>query len=552
VIVSNIQFAYNRSAETWSGGADIQLLPAGVTIKAAPPVYGLGIRRGAFDYAGFGAKFEVPPQLFPGIGLREIGGAVGIRPLRFTGRLAINAGGVVTIDGTAFMAFAGPEQPYDFTTEMAPPGLGTLAGRTMDSYSIALGGTASLTVPRLGELPLVESYVFYAYPDYLEFGGKAELKVIGDRFKIKGQVDGFADVGSKLFNLEGKVEACLDLELFDACPEVGAVVSSKGIGFCTIVPVPLTPFGPVIPVPAGVGYKWGDAWPPDVMVFSCDRGPYRESKPGAAAAQAGARTFTVPRGAPSAAVRIAGSGGPPSVLLSGPRGERIALPQTDPATANPNAVSLAIPETRTTQVFLKSPSPGRWTVTAQAGSAIARVAGAAGLPAPRVRARVTGRGHRRALVYSGARRGMAFVERGPRTASPLGRAGAPRGRIRFRPAPGRRGRRTIVALVERGGVVTQRVTVARYSAPSPPRPGRPRALRAVRRGGALVVRWRGAAGARGYAVTVRPRGAPAILRVTRGRRVRIPLRRGARGSVLVAALGTGSRTGPLARRPIPR
>jgi PKD repeat protein len=548
VIVSNIQFTYNRSAETWSGGADIQLLPAGVTIKAAPPVYGLGLRRGAFDYAGFGAKFEIPPQLFPGIGLREIGGAVGIRPLRFTGRLAINAAKVVTIDGTAFMAFASPEQPYTFTSEMAPPGLGALAGRRMDSYTIALGGTASLAVPRLGEFPLVESYVFYAYPDYVEFGGKAELKVLGDRFKVKGQVDGFADVGSELFNLEGQVEACLDLELFDACPSVGAVVSSKGIGFCTIVPIPVTPFGPVIPVPAGVGYKWGDAWPPDVMVFSCDRGPYRESKPSAAAAQAGTRTFTVPRGAPSASVRISGSGGPPSVVLSGPRGERIALPQTDPSTANPGAVSMAIPETSTTQVFLKDPSPGRWTVT---GSTVSGVASAAGLPVPRVRARVIGRGHRRTLVYSGARRGIAFVERGARTSSPIGRARGARGRIRFAPADGSRGRREIVALIERNGVTTQSATVARYAAPGPARPARPRGLRVKRRRDTLTVSWKGSG--RGFAVTVDPRVGPTILKVTRGHRVRIRgLSRRARGTVRVGALGPGTRTGPQARRAIPR
>ena len=36
----------------------------------------------------------------------------------------------------------------------------------MDSHTIAIGGTAALTVPKLGEFPLVESYVCYAYPGY--------------------------------------------------------------------------------------------------------------------------------------------------------------------------------------------------------------------------------------------------------------------------------------------------------------------------------------------------------------------------------------------------
>jgi hypothetical protein len=101
--------------------------------------------------------------------------------------------------------------------------------------------------------------------------------------------------------------------------------------------------------------------------------------------------------------------------------------------------------------------------------------------------------------------------------------------------------------------MTTSLTVARYSAPAPRRPGRPRRLRVTRRGAALLVRWRAAPGARAYAVTVRARNAPAILRVTRRRSVRIRgLARHARGTVLVGGLRTGTRTGPQARRPIPR
>jgi hypothetical protein len=101
--------------------------------------------------------------------------------------------------------------------------------------------------------------------------------------------------------------------------------------------------------------------------------------------------------------------------------------------------------------------------------------------------------------------------------------------------------------------MTTSLTVARYSAPAPRRPGRPRRLRVTRRGAALLVRWRAAPGARAYAVTVRARNAPAILRVTRRRSVRIRgLARHARGTVLVGGLRAGTRTGPQARRRIPR
>ena len=559
LIVSNLQFEYSRSKEVWSGGADIQLLPAGIVIRASPPPpdYGFGLRGGAFDHAGGGVKFEVPPrpQLFPGIGLVEIGGAVGVNPLRFTGRLAIDAGGIVTIDSSAFMAFATPESPYDFPEQYAPPGLEFLAGRRLDSYAFALGGTAGFTVPKLGKFDLVNSYVFYQYPTYVEFGGKATLDPFGDRLKINGEIGGWANVERQLFNLEGQVEACVDVDIFDHCVGVGALVSSKGIAFCTQVPLPLTPFGPVVPVPAGVGYRWGQGFPPDIMVFSCDREPYGEKKP-VSAAQSGS-SFVVERGVPSTSVRVRGRGGPPRLLLSGPRGERIAIPQTDPATANRDVMALQIDETDTTEVFLKKPSAGRWRVTAQEGSpSIASVASAAGLREPRIRARVSGRGRKRTLRYAidaaGGQR-VTFVERGARTYSVIGRARGRRGKLRFRPADGRRGRRVIQALVERNGVTTKVVGVTRYLAPSPARPARPRGLRVRRRGGRLIVRWRRVAGAKSYAVTVVPRGAPPVMRFTRRRTVRIGgVARRARGSVLVGALDAANRTGAPAKARIPR
>jgi hypothetical protein len=145
------------------------------------------------------------------------------------------------------------------------------------------------------------------------------------------------------------------------------------------------------------------------------------------------------------------------------------------------------------------------------------------------------------------------VERGARTYSVIGRARGARGRIRFTPADGRRGRRDVLAVVERDGVVVRSLRVARYEAPSPARPGRPRAVRVTRRGGTVVVRWRGVPGVRTYAVTLQLRNAPAVLRVTRRHVVRFGgVARGARGVVLVGGLGIGSATGKQARAVVPR
>jgi hypothetical protein len=254
---------------------------------------------------------------------------------------------------------------------------------------------------------------------------------------------------------------------------------------------------------------------------------------------------------------VRGRGGPPRLLLSGPRGERISVPQTDPATANPDVVALSVDETATTEVFLRHPSAGRWTVSTQDGSpGIASIRSAAGLRDPRVRARVTGGGHRRVLRYSiAAAKGqrVTFVEQGGRTYSVIGTVRNRRGRLRFAPAQGRHGRRTIKAVIERNGVATKVLRVAHYAAPADARPARPRGLRVRRRGGTLVVKWRRVPGIRSYVVTAVPRGAPPIMRVTRRHVVRIRgLQRRARGRVLVGGLGPSNRVGRQAKARIPR
>jgi hypothetical protein len=148
---------------------------------------------------------------------------------------------------------------------------------------------------------------------------------------------------------------------------------------------------------------------------------------------------------------------------------------------------------------------------------------------------------------------VTFVERGGRTYSVIGTVGDRSGKLRFRPAEGRRGRRQIEALVQRNGVTTKILRVASYAAPANARLSKPRRVRVRRRGNRLVVSWRRTAGAQSYAVTVVPRGAPPVMRVTRRRSVRVGgLPRRARGAVLVAALDAGSTVGRSARARIPR
>ena len=556
--VTDLFFEYQRTGEIWRGGANFQLAAVSpVQIKAAPPPpdYGFGLKGGSFEYAGGGVAFPNPPrpQLFPGIGLVEIGGSIGIDPVRFTGRMAIDVGGLFVIDGTVFVGLASEDARYKFPAEFAPTGLGFLAGRTLDSVSIAIGGEAKIKVPVLGEIPLVNAHVFYAYPDYAEFGGFFKYN-LADRFSVEGKVGGFASVGTRTFNLEGEVKGCADIEVTTFCLNVGAVVSSKGIGFCTIVPIPIPIVGGTVPVPAGIGYTWGGSV--DVQVFSCDIGPYREVRPAARGAQAG-QGFSLDAGLPSAMVRIRGRGGVPSVTVTGPKGEKFLAGGVEKGAVSSSVVVIPQTPDNTLLIGLKKPSAGRWTVTAREGSVpVTSVAAADGLDAPRVSVSVEGAGAQRVLSYKVAvadGQRVSFAEKGARTWHVIGAARGASGRLAFTPALGRSGTRTIVALVERDGVLVKTLNVTRFAVGRAPRPAAPAVLRVRRERGGLAISWRRVPGAARYAVSVRVSRRPDVFRVTRAPQLFVAgVDRAVRGTVIVAGLRADSVTGARTSRPIGR
>jgi hypothetical protein len=153
----------------------------------------------------------------------------------------------------------------------------------------------------------------------------------------------------------------------------------------------------------------------------------------------------------------------------------------------------------------------------------------------------------RTLVYrimGGKGRTITFAERGSRTAHLIGLARGSSGRIAFTPAPGKRGRRSIVALVAAGQSPTHTLTVASYSAPAPARPAPPRQLRATRQRGTIRVTWHGVSRIARYEVLVELADGSEAFRVVRGSGATLPdpfpLKH---GSVFVDALGPdGSRS----------
>jgi hypothetical protein len=280
------------------------------------------------------------------------------------------------------------------------------------------------------------------------------------------------------------------------------------------------------------------------MAGTCDLGPWRVSK--ASASAMGPKIVEVPGGR-GALIAVRGVSGPPRVTLHGPHGEIVETPK-DPneALRGQSAVAFANRGLKTTYVVLAHPVAGHWRVT---GDGIAEVKTAPMRSKPRVSATLRhGVLRYRIAPVKGQR--VTFEEHGRGVSRTV--AGATRsGRVRFRPADGRGGRRAIVALVEQDGLPRRRITVARFTAPPRSRPAKSGGVsiggagaRVARAG--RIVRWRAAKRAVRYGVTVELRDGRRLffLRDADHRAVRIP--DGRIASVRVVGLRSDNTHGPAA------
>jgi hypothetical protein len=226
--------------------------------------------------------------------------------------------------------------------------------------------------------------------------------------------------------------------------------SDDGFGVCQDSGV-----GP-LRVSAGFVYKWSGAV--DVSLVDCDSDLSQSSS----AAHAAANGVQVAPGSDVEELVVHGVSGAPSVVLTSPSG-RTVLPSTSGGRAA--AVAVAFGAGRLTAVAIRHPEAGVWHLTPAPGSsAIASVTAARGYPAPELRARVSGTGRQRTLIYSVSRHpglvvNFAEFRRG-RLLAVIAAADHARGIIRFTPADGPSGSRQIVALLAGGGTVPRTVSLA--------------------------------------------------------------------------------------------
>jgi hypothetical protein len=480
--INDLFFEYRKEESIWRGGAEL-IFPSGHKLDAVPPpsTQGIGFRDGGLEYAGAELTFPDPGvPVFSSVYLHRIGFTLETHPTRFTGTAQLTAGSaagrtLASIDGTVFVVFATPDEPFD------------IRGKRATGLGVDVSGKLTM----LDTVPLAEAHVMYLYPYYIEAGGKLEYHIIKDRLFARASAGGWVDLGSGQFNIEAGADLCIDIKVYSGCRGGSVVLSSRGMGGCVSLW-----FADV-----GGGIYWSGGG--KIFFRSCDVGPFRATLSRASAD--GSFGVSVGRDAPFEAFEVVGRDAAPNVELSGPGGRRIATPEGGFLDTAEAAIWRGSGDDKSTWVLLPRAAAGSWTITPAEGSAIASVRSAHGLAEPSVRAHVTGKGRKRALAYSVKPlpgQTVRFVERGPQTAHVLGTARRANGQLPFRIADGPAGKRTIVAVVENEGTVRKEITVARFRAPRPAVPAKPRGLRVKRARGGLTLRWKRVPGVTRYVIGV--------------------------------------------------
>ena len=473
--LSDIEVSWTNSTDTWTGGAGLKILGAGMSAKVT-------FVAGKFREG----SVKISPVPFPGVGLGpdvflnnvsgalhlgddttwiEAGALFGAQPLPPDAYLA-------TVDGR-LRATITPKFALDFT------GLGTIAS-----------------------IPTSEAHAHADIDGY--FSASASVKFDLEAVSGSGKFDGFFDTSKGTFG--GKIDSTITIGTSPIDVDIGvlALISNDMISGC------VKPLG-------GFAYYFKSR-NVDVSVGSCPGEPpvpawiakeladqqrqQQGGPPSARAADAGPPNFTLPAGLPTASVQVTGFNGAPAAVLTSPAGARV---QAVPITAADAATAPAVYSTagKTTSIGLRKPQGGSWKVEESTPGAVAEVDVAKELTKPTVSAKVSGHGRKRVLTYKATtRKGLVvrFFERIGRGTREIGAVKNGRGKLRFQAGDGPAGTRKIVAQAEQGGMPVLQKAVASYRAPGPIVPARVRGLRLHRSGSSLVARWKRASGTQQYVV----------------------------------------------------
>lgn len=477
VKLAPVAIEFNGANNTWTGETTAYLFPGG-------PGFGgsFFVRNGQLEAVGLTISGELP--LGP-IVLNEFKGALQFAPLRASGTLKASAG--PTVPGLGRLV--GLDAAYEFDAEVLRVKAGVNVANVQLANALVEYFTSGVFHAR-GEL----SYYIDSAREY-GFGGVVEGYVSSQAFNVSGDVE----FRAKSLRLAGR-----------------GVVSSNGVAACAIVEGPLWSRAEL-----GAGYRWG-ASKVDWIGGYCDLGPYSAAVSRSAVRQAGTNGVTLPGGLDVASIAVQGAGAPPRVTVTGPQGETVTAPAGGESLQDERFIVVQQDADDTTYVAIAQPAAGEWKVTTAAGSApVVKVLSAQALPDPKVTAKVTGKGAARTLRYTVKPipgQAVRFAEQGQGVGADVGVAKGAKGMLKFRPAAGGAITRTVVAIIEQGGMVRTTKVVARYRAPGAELAA-PR-VKAKRTRAGLALAWTPVAGAQGYRVSATLNGRTEFVSV-KGRRTEI-------------------------------
>jgi hypothetical protein len=488
--VKDLNIDYAATGNVWNGSATLNI-PSGT------PYFGVAVAvrfdDGDFTMGSFNVNVPFPGvPIFTDAYLNGFGGGFDIHPDKRSFHGSVSVGAI-------------PLDPPNYTIGVT----GTVTVTFINGGPVVLEADGSGSVHGFN---IANAKLVFQTNGYFEVNGNVDIDL--DVAELNAGLDAFVDLPAKEFsaNVNG------DLSIGGASAiSVQAVISSLGVAAC----------GSEFGLNAGLSYPWGGTPDASVGTGSCDLSPF-EVRPVSVASVAGRRGRTrvaevaTAAGTPFEDIAVTGAGAPPSVVLTSPGGNTVAPVAFGPGAAAAPAVALTVPKTNTTYVMVRNPGAGTWKVSAAPGSsAITQVREARGFSPPALHARVSGHGAGRRLVYSVTKRpglSISFAERARRVYRILGTAKGAHGTLRFTPAAGSAGRRTVYAIVSEGGVARESVPVTSYRAPAPAVPRRVHGLRLRRHRRSFAISFGRAHGAVYYLLTVRGTDGRHLLRLIRGRR----------------------------------
>jgi hypothetical protein len=475
-----------NSAE-WDGNATIVLPTESKTTITA---FG-GLEGNQLSYlGGTVTNLGHSVELDPGVFLNNIGAALCVGPpLQVKGTVGISAlpgknGDQLLLNGSFLYTDAYQGKPWSIVLD----GQLNLFGQDAANGHLEVDGTGAFN---------------------FNFNANWNFPTSGTALaSINGGVSGWFDPNPDSFDVQGNVKLCI---FGTACTGGSAVVSSDGVAACLTF-ISLTTWSLEhdaahvsglnilgyywqehdTVLQAGFGYRYATK-EFDLLGNSCDISPWEATQPASdvAAAASASRSFTVPSGATVYGVRLDGAGAAPAVTLVGPGGQRITSPKKGGAVKKGSYIIGLDPNKHQTDILLAHPAAGRWTIRTQPGSApITTLSTSHAINPATVQASVRRHAGARELDYAVAAApgdSVTFEETGDSIdhrltgghavpcpaalqSNPAGSYTPICGQVRFRPAFGPGGKRSINAVVTRDGTVVSGRTVVTYIAPAPALP----------------------------------------------------------------------------------